>query len=51
MLKVSGTSEQMRQTIEEGSLQKVVNKLLKSKIKRGTIILGDNGYLSFSPAV
>ena len=51
MLKVNGTSEQMRQAIEEGSLQKVVNKLLKSKIKRGTIILGDNGYLSFSPAV
>lgn len=51
MLKVKGTSEELRAAIEDGSLQKVVNKLMKSKIKRGTIILGVDGYISFSPAV
>lgn len=51
MLKVKGSSEQLRGAIESGTLQKVVNKLMKSKIKRGTIILGENGYISFSPAV
>ena len=51
MLKVYGTSVQLRESIEQGTLQKVVNKLMKSKIKRGTIILGDNGYVSFSPAI
>ena len=51
MMKVEGTSGQLRSAIESGSLQKVVNKLLKSKIRRGTVILGDNDYISFSPAV
>lgn len=51
MLMVKGTSTQLRESIEQGTLQKVVNKLMKTKIKRGTIILGDNGYVSFSPAV
>ena len=51
MMKVEGTSGQLRKAIEEGTLQKVVNKLLKSKIRRGTVILGDNDYISFSPAV
>ena len=51
MLKVRGTSEQLKAAIEDGSLAKVVNKLMKNKIKRGTIILGDNNYISFSPAV
>lgn len=51
MLMVRGTSVQLRESIEEGTLQKVVNKLMKSKIRRGTIILGDNGYVSFSPAI
>ena len=51
MLKVKGSSEKLRASIEEGTLQKVVNKLMKNDIKRGTIILGENGYISFSPAV
>lgn len=51
MLKVKGSSERLRASIEEGTLQKVVNKLMKSDIERGTIILGENGYVSFSPAV
>ena len=51
MLRVQGTGAQLQESIEEGTLQKVLNKLMKSKIKRGTIILGDNGYISFSPAV
>ena len=51
MLKVKGNSDQLRAAIESGTLQKVVNKLMKSDIKRGTIILGENDYISFSPAV
>ena len=51
MMKVDGTSDQLRDAIESGTLQKVVNKLMKNKIRRGTIILGDNNYISFSPAV
>ena len=51
MLKVNGNSEQLRAAIEKGTLQKVVNKLMKSNIERGTIILGENDYISFSPAV
>ncbi|MBR2547228.1 MAG: FtsQ-type POTRA domain-containing protein [Eubacterium sp.] len=51
MLKVRGNSEELRASIESGTLQKVVNKLMKSDIERGTIILGENGYISFSPAV
>lgn len=51
MLRVRGTSAQLEAAISDGTLRKVVNKLMKTKIKRGTIILGDNGYISFSPAV
>lgn len=51
MMKAEGTSGQLRESIEKGTLQKVVNKLMKKGIKRGTIILGDNNYISFSPAV
>ena len=51
MLKVKCSSEKLRSSIEDGTLQKVVNKLMKSKIKRGTIIIGENDYISFSPAV
>ncbi len=51
MLKVRGSSEQLRAAIESGTLQKVVNKLMKNKIRRGTIILGEDNYISFSPAL
>ena len=40
----------MKEVIDNGDLQKVINKLYKSKIKRGTINLGDHNYISFSPA-
>ncbi len=49
-LLVKGTPEQMKRSIERGDLQKVVNKLYKDKIKRGTINLGEHDYISFSPA-
>lgn len=48
-LVVKGTSKQMVKTIESGELQKVVNTFIKNKMKRGTLNLGDNGYMSFSP--
>ena len=47
---VTGTPEQMRKSIEDGNLQKVVNKLYKDGTTRGTISLGDHNYISFSPA-
>lgn len=48
-LVVKGTPKQMMKSIESGNLQKVVNKLIKSDIKRGTINLGDHNYVPFSP--
>lgn len=51
MMKVEGTYDQIIAAIENSNLQKVVNKLMKSGIKRATIILGDNDYISFSPEV
>ena len=47
---VRGTPDRMKEVIDNGDLQKVINKLYKSKIKRGTINLGDHNYISFSPA-
>ncbi len=46
-----GTPKQMLSAIESGDLQKVLNKLFKSDTKRGTITLGSNNYVSFSPAL
>lgn len=48
-LVVKGTPKQMMKAIDSGSLQKVVNKLIKSDIRRGTINLGDHNYVPFSP--
>ena len=50
-LVVKGTPKQMKKAIDSGDLQKVVNKLFKSGIKRGTISLGNSNYISFSPAI
>ena len=47
---VKGRPEQMKESIESGNLQKVVNKLMKEDKTRGTITLGDHNYISFSPA-
>lgn len=47
---VKGTPEQMKKSIESGKLQKVIHKLYQNKTKRGTISLGEQDYISFSPA-
>ena len=47
---VKGTPERLKESIEKGNLQKVVNKLYLNKTRRGTINLGENNYISFSPA-
>lgn len=46
---VKGTPKQMTKAIENGDLQKVVNNLLQNETTRGTISLGDQNYMSFSP--
>ena len=48
-LVVKGTPKQMMKALDSGDLQKVVNKLIKSDIRRGTINLGDHNYVPFSP--
>ena len=48
-LVVKGTTKQMIKNIQSGELQKVVNSFIKNNMKRGTLNLGDNGYMSFSP--
>ncbi|MBQ1471803.1 MAG: FtsQ-type POTRA domain-containing protein [Eubacterium sp.] len=48
-LMVNGRPANIKRSIERGDLQKVVNKLYKSKTKRGIITVGDDDYLSFSP--
>ena len=50
-LVVKGTARQLKNVLESGDLQKVVNKLYQSDIKRGTINLGDQNYISFSPVI
>ncbi|MEG2626602.1 MAG: FtsQ-type POTRA domain-containing protein [Anaerovoracaceae bacterium] len=49
MLICKGTPKQVLMSIENGDLQKVLNKLFKSETKRGTITLGSDNYVSFSP--
>lgn len=44
-----GTPKEMLNAIEKGNLQKVLNKLFKNDTKRGTIILGGDENVSFSP--
>jgi len=46
---VKGTPKQMTKAIQRGDLQKVVNNLLKHDTTRGTISLGNQNYMSFSP--
>ena len=48
---VKGSPAQMRGSIESGDLQKVVNKLFQDDIKRGTLSLGNDNYISFSPEI
>ena len=46
---VKGTPKQMMKSIENGDLQKVVNNLIKHDTTRGTISIGTQNYMSFSP--
>lgn len=48
-LRVKGTAKQLQEAIRTGNLQKVVNNLLENDTVRGTVSLGDHGYISFSP--
>jgi len=50
-LLVRGHPRDMTEAIRSGSLRKVLGKLFKQKIDHGTIILGENGYISFSPII
>ena len=51
MLVVKGSPDKVQAAIESGGLQKVVNKLFKKKIKRGTIDISRKNYISSSPEV
>ncbi len=50
-LLVKCSASQLRKAVADGNLQKVVNKLFKSKIYRGTISIGKENYMYFSPSV
>jgi len=51
MLVVKGSPDKVEAAIKSGGLQKVVNKLFKKKIKRGTIDISRKNYISSSPEV
>ncbi len=46
---VKGTPKQIMESIENGYLQKVVSDLFENGINRGTINMGGDDYMSFSP--
>ncbi len=48
-LVVKGTPAEILRSIEDGDLQKVVSKLFEEGITRGTISVGGEGYMAFSP--
>ena len=48
-LVVKGTPGEIKKVIESGNLQKLVYNLMDEQIKRGTIIVGGDDYISFSP--
>lgn len=50
-LAVKCSASQLKKAVKDGNLQKVVNKLFKSKIYRGTISIGKSNYMYFSPSV
>lgn len=50
-LVVKCSASQLRKAVASGNLQKVVNKLFKSKIYRGTISIGKENYMYYSPSV
>lgn len=50
-LLVKGSPKQLENVIKNGDLQKVVSKLFRSGIRRGTLSVGEENYISFSPEV
>ena len=46
---VKGTPGEINEAIESGELQKVVTNLFEQDISRGTIVMGGDSYMSFSP--
>ncbi len=50
-LKVEGSPVYVESAIKNGDLQKVVNRLFKEGVKRGTITVSDSRYMSFSPVI
>ena len=51
MLMVKGRADELKRAVDEGDLQKVVNNLLQDDIRRGTITLSDDEFMSFSPKI
>ncbi|MDD5922379.1 MAG: FtsQ-type POTRA domain-containing protein [Eubacteriales bacterium] len=50
-LLAKGNYSLVKKSVEDGSLQKVVNRLLKDEIRYGTITVEENGYMSFLPDI
>ena len=50
-LLVKGSPRQLKNVIDNGDLQKVVSKLFRGGIRRGTLSVGEENYISFSPEV
>ena len=48
---VKGTPGEMMKSIDGGELQKVVNRLFEEGISRGTIKMGGEDYMSFTPEI
>ena len=48
-LVVKGTPGEIKKVIDSGNLQKLIYSLMEDDIKRGTISVGGDDYISFSP--
>ena len=48
---LKGSPRQLKNVIDNGDLQKVVSKLFRGGIRRGTLSVGEENYISFSPEV
>ena len=50
-LLVKGEYGRLKECVDDGSLQKVVNRLFKENITHGTITIGSGDFVSFSPEI
>lgn len=50
-LVVKADDKELEQAIDKGYLKKVIEELFSRNIKRGTIVISEDGYASFSPGV